>query len=42
MNNTTFDNVDFEDFLVKYNLTSEDFLFIDPPYDSDFSTYDKK
>jgi DNA adenine methylase len=42
LNNTTFDNVDFEEFLNKHKPTAKDFMFIDPPYDSDFSTYDKK
>lgn len=30
---------DFEDFLEGLHLTEEDFIFLDPPYDSDFSTY---
>lgn len=30
---------DFETFIEKLNLTSDDFIFLDPPYDSDFSTY---
>lgn len=34
-------NLDFEEFLNRFDLTSNDFLFLDPPYDSDFSTYDK-
>jgi DNA adenine methylase len=32
---------DFESFLKNLNLTSDDFIFLDPPYDSDFSTYAK-
>ena len=32
-------NNDFEDFLRKCNPTTEDFIFLDPPYDSEFSTY---
>ena len=28
-------------FLNKYDLKENDFIFLDPPYDSDFSTYDK-
>ena len=38
--NTTFQNTDFEPFLNSSNLTSDDFIFIDPPYDSDFTDYD--
>jgi DNA adenine methylase len=33
-------NMDFEDFLNKINLTDRDFLFLDPPYDTDFSDYE--
>lgn len=36
---THIENLDFEEFLMKLNLTNEDFLFLDPPYDSNFSTY---
>lgn len=32
---------DFEKFLSELNLSENDFLFLDPPYDSDFSTYDQ-
>ncbi len=32
-------NQDFEEFLRSNNPTSEDFIFIDPPYDSEFNTY---
>ena len=32
---------DFEDFIESLNLTEDDFIFLDPPYDSDFSTYAK-
>ena len=34
-------NVDFEEFLCKKQPTKNDFIFLDPPYDSDFSTYAK-
>lgn len=34
-------NLDFEDFLDNANPTENDFIFLDPPYDCDFSTYDK-
>lgn len=30
---------DFEDFINELNLTENDFIFLDPPYDTDFSTY---
>lgn len=36
----TFANDDFEVFLKKYPPQNDDFIFLDPPYDSDFSTYD--
>lgn len=32
-------NLDFEDFLRTTRPTEEDFVFLDPPYDSEFSTY---
>lgn len=32
-------NLDFEDFLRTTNPTDQDFIFLDPPYDSEFSTY---
>jgi len=32
-------NLDFEDFLLKTRPQENDFIFIDPPYDTDFSTY---
>lgn len=31
---------DFEIFLNRFDLNEGDFIFLDPPYDSDFSTYD--
>lgn len=34
-------NLDFEEFLQKFDLNENDFIFLDPPYDSEFSTYDK-
>ncbi len=36
---TVIENMDFEDFLRKHAPTAEDFIFLDPPYDSEFSTY---
>ncbi len=35
------ENKDFEEIFKKNNLTSKDFIFIDPPYDTDFSDYEK-
>ena len=40
--NTTFRCVDFEPFLEAAAPTAVDFLFVDPPYDSDFSAYDNR
>ena len=34
-------NLDFEEFLNGQHLSKNDFIFVDPPYDSDFSTYTK-
>lgn len=34
-------NLDFEEFFRQTNPSPDDFLFCDPPYDSDFSTYAK-
>lgn len=39
--NTEIFNLDFEDFLNKITIKSTDFIFIDPPYDSEFSEYDQ-
>jgi DNA adenine methylase len=39
LNATTIENLDFEDFFIKNIPNSEDFIFLDPPYDSEFSTY---
>ena len=33
---------DFEDFFRDVSLTSDDFMFLDPPYDTDFSDYEGK
>lgn len=32
-------NLDFEQFFNEVNLNKDDFIFLDPPYDSDFSDY---
>lgn len=36
---TIIENEDFETFFEKYKPTKNDFIFLDPPYDSEFSTY---
>ena len=36
---TTICNLDFEDFFMSKEPQKDDFIFLDPPYDSDFSTY---
>ncbi|MCF6172793.1 MAG: DNA adenine methylase [Campylobacteraceae bacterium] len=38
---TTIDNLDFQDFFKKNKPKKDDFIFLDPPYDSKFSTYAK-
>lgn len=40
--NTDIHCSDFEKFLSKFNLTNKDFIFLDPPYDTDFSDYEGK
>ena len=37
--NTDIYNLDFEEFLDNIKLTKNDFIFLDPPYDTDFSSY---
>lgn len=37
---TTIFNLDFEEFICRFKMKSSDFIFLDPPYDSEFSTYD--
>jgi DNA adenine methylase len=39
LNNTIIENKDFEKFLKDNKPTEDDFIFLDPPYDSQFSTY---
>ncbi len=39
LDNTTIENLDFEDFLKLHTPNENDFIFLDPPYDSEFSTY---
>ena len=38
---TTIENLDFYEFMKTRQLNDNDFVFLDPPYDSDFSTYDQ-
>ena len=38
--NTEIFDLDFQEFMNKFNLDKDDFLFVDPPYDTEFSTYD--
>lgn len=42
LQNTIVENVDFETIFKRYKFTEKDFIFLDPPYDSDFSDYEKK
>ncbi len=41
LKDTVIENMDFEAFLEKYPPQVNDFIFLDPPYDSEFSTYAK-
>jgi DNA adenine methylase len=41
LNKTTIENQDFEHFFKLHTPTQKDFVFIDPPYDTEFSTYAK-
>lgn|SRR5574344_131626 len=41
LSKTEIKNQDFEEFLKQIKLTNKDFIFLDPPYDSEFSTYAK-
>lgn len=36
---TVVENLDFEEFFRRHEPREEDFVFLDPPYDSEFSTY---
>ena len=38
---TTIKNEDFEKIFNSYDFTKKDFIFLDPPYDTDFSDYEK-
>ena len=39
---TTFSEKDFEEFVTQLDITADDFMFLDPPYDTTFSEYDNK
>lgn len=39
MSKTKIVNADFQDFFNLYEPTEKDFIFLDPPYDTEFSTY---
>lgn len=39
LKSTVIENMDFEAFLQKHPPQAADFVFLDPPYDSEFSTY---
>lgn len=39
MTHTTIYNMDFEDFCNSIKIKETDFMFLDPPYDTEFSTY---
>lgn len=41
LKNTAIENNDFEIFFKNNEPKKDDFIFLDPPYDSEFSTYDK-
>jgi len=41
LSTTTIACGDFQDFLDDLDLVPDDLVFLDPPYDSDFSTYDR-
>ncbi len=39
LRNAVIEQMDFEQFLQRYPPRADDFIFLDPPYDSEFSTY---
>lgn len=41
LSNTELYNLDFEEFCNRIELNENDFMFLDPPYDTEFSTYAK-
>jgi DNA adenine methylase len=40
--NTVIENQDFERIFKDFKYSKKDFMFLDPPYDTDFSDYEKK
>lgn len=41
LDNVVIENTDFEEVFNKYELTDKDFVFLDPPYDTEFSKYEE-
>jgi DNA adenine methylase len=41
LENTIIYNMDFKELLKKIKINKDDFVFLDPPYDSEFSEYDQ-
>jgi DNA adenine methylase len=41
LKNTIIENMDFYDFIKSHKTMKDDFIFLDPPYDTEFSTYDQ-
>lgn len=41
LNSAVICNMDFEEFLLKHPPQENDFIFLDPPYDTQFSTYNQ-
>lgn len=41
LNNTDIYNADFQEFAELFDFAENDFIFVDPPYDTEFSTYDE-
>ncbi|MDR2196588.1 MAG: DNA adenine methylase [Coriobacteriales bacterium] len=41
LNATGISDLDFQDFVGMFRFTRDDFMFVDPPYDTEFSTYDE-
>ena len=39
LSGTQISNLDFDDFFNEFKPKNNDFIFLDPPYDSEFSTY---
>lgn len=39
--NTEIYNMDFQEFAQMFSFSGSDFIFVDPPYDTEFSTYDE-